>query len=73
MYFSDHAPPHFHAIYSDYEAEVSVASGNIIDGRLPRRAQALVTEWARLHRNELEQDWERAQAHQPLAPIAPLE
>jgi len=27
MFYSDHAPPHFHAIYGEYGAEIAVKSG----------------------------------------------
>lgn len=40
---------------------------------LPRRALALVLEWASLHRDELRADWELARAERPLVPVAPLE
>ena len=45
----------------------------LIEGRLPKRVVALVLEWAFEHRRELTDNWERAVAHQPLQPIAPLE
>jgi len=44
MYYRDHAPPHFHAIYGEYEAEVEIASAALLEGKLPRRAKALVRE-----------------------------
>lgn len=47
MYHNDHAPPHFHAIYQSHEALVSIESLEILRGSLPRRAFALVLEWAR--------------------------
>ena len=42
-------------------------------GGLPRRAHALVLEWATLHRNELRDDWERARTERPLVEIEGLE
>ncbi|MGH7165029.1 MAG: DUF4160 domain-containing protein [Nitrospiraceae bacterium] len=42
-------------------------------GDLPRRALALVLEWATLHRDELRQDWDLARKGQSLQSIAPLE
>jgi hypothetical protein len=45
MYLEDHNPPHFHAIYAGNEAFVSIATGEIIEGRLPRNAARLVKEW----------------------------
>lgn len=72
MYYADHAPPHFHARYGEHEAQVLIASGTLLEGSLPRRAQALVTEWCSLHQEELVENWQRAQRHEPLASIEPL-
>jgi hypothetical protein len=44
MYYRDHPPPHFHAIYGEFEALIDVASGAVIEGVLPRRANDLVAE-----------------------------
>lgn len=69
MYFSDHPPPHFHARYGDYQAQVDIATGSLLSGFLPRRAANLVAEWAGLHHAELEANWQRAVAEQPLASV----
>jgi hypothetical protein len=71
--YADHAPPHFHARYGEHEAVISIESLMVLEGALPRRALALVLEWATLHRTELEQDWDRARKGLPLAHIAPLD
>lgn len=73
MYFSDHAPPHFHAIYGRFDAEVEIATGDILKGRLPTRAERLVREWRQEYQAELEANWKLARARQPLRPIPPLE
>ena len=73
MYYRDHAPPHFHAIYAEHEGEIEIATANLLDGSLPRRVRSLVTEWALAHQDELQQNWDRARAGQPLDPIPPLE
>jgi len=73
MYFKDHAPPHFHAIYAEHEAEVEISTGEVLRGSLPRRVRRLVEEWADVHRLELQDDWARAQAGEELRPIEPLE
>ena len=44
MYYSDHAPPHFHAIYGQFEAEILIRSAAVLKGHLPRRALSLVRE-----------------------------
>lgn len=72
MYFGDHPPPHFHAKYGEHEAQFAIATGEILNGGLPRRARALVEEWAELHRAELMDDWERAIRQEPLHRIEPL-
>ena len=72
MYFDDHPPAHFHAKYGEYEAQVAIATGEILNGELPRRARALVEEWTELHRDELMDDWERAVRQEPLNRIEPL-
>jgi hypothetical protein len=73
MYYSDHAPPHFHAIYGSDEAVVGIRPFRLIAGKLPRRALGLVRAWARLHREELLVNWAAAREARPLEPIDPLE
>ena len=72
MYYKDHAPPHFHALYGEYEVTVDIASGQV-RGDMPRRALSLVLEWRALHVPELTLAWQRAAAHNPLPAIPPLE
>lgn len=72
MNFVDHPPPHFHATYGDEEAQVEIVSGNVLAGSLPRRAAALVKEWASLHREELEDNWLKRVKLLPLVKIDPL-
>ncbi len=73
MYYRDHAPPHFHAIYGEFEATFLITTGELADGRLPKRARSLVTEWAKMHRAELERNWENARSAEPLSPVEPLD
>jgi len=73
MYFRDHAPPHFHAIYGRYDAEIGISTGDILRGELPARARRLVREWSHEYQSELEQNWDLARSHQPLRQIPPLE
>jgi len=72
MYYRDHAPPHFHAVYGEYEATIVIATLSVLSGDLPGRALRLVTEWAQLHQAELEANWHSARARVPLASIEPL-
>lgn len=73
MYYRDHAPPHFHALYAEHEAEIEIATANLLDGGLPRRVRGLVTEWALAHQLELQRNWNLARTGQPLNPVPPLD
>jgi hypothetical protein len=71
MNYRDHAPPHFHAEYQDYEAIIEIANG-AVTGRMPRRALNLIWLWLDEHRDELDANWQLALDRRPLQPIDPL-
>ena len=73
MYFNDHAPPHFHVEYAEFKATVDIHMLTISSGKLPRRAQMLVLDWAELHKTELLEDWKLCMAKQQPRQIAPLQ
>ena len=73
MFWREHAPPHFHALYAEHEALIDIRTLEIIKGSLPKRALALVLEWAVQHRVELMEDWKLCQQKQLPKNIAPLE
>lgn len=73
MFYRDHAPPHFHAVYAEYEAIVGIDPIRVLEGHLPRRVQSMVFEWAAMHQEELRENWELARAGQPLRRIPPLD
>lgn len=73
MFWREHAPPHFHALYAEYEALIDIRTLEIIKGGLPKRALAMVLEWAVQHRTELMEDWNLCQQKQLPKSIAPLE
>ena len=72
MYVDDHAPPHFHAVYAEYEGVFAIKNLEMIKGKLPPRVVAFITEWAIIHKEELEREWELAMAKKPLFKIDPL-
>lgn len=72
MYYSDHAPPHFHVRYTHHRASFALDPLRLMDGSLPPRVLGLVVEWASLHAVELREDWERAAKAEPLKRIDPL-
>jgi hypothetical protein len=72
MFWNDHAPPHFHARYGEYEITVEIESG-VVEGKFPPRSLAHVIEWHRVNREELRLAWERCRRGEAPMPIAPLE
>jgi hypothetical protein len=72
MYRPGHPPPHFHARYGEHIAQIRLDTFEILAGSLPARALRLVREWASLHPAELADNWELAQALEPLVKIDPL-
>lgn len=73
MFWRDHAPPHFHALYAEYEAQIDIRALEIIEGKLPNRALVLVLEWAAQHRGALMEDWNLCEAMQRPNKIQPLD
>jgi hypothetical protein len=73
MYYKEHAPPHFHAIYAQYDTEIGIDPIRLIEGSLPRRVQSMVFEWAAMYQTELRENWDLARAGMPLRKIPPLE
>jgi hypothetical protein len=73
MFWNDHAPPHFHALYAEHEVIIDIKTLEVIRGFMPRRALALVLEWASEHRIELLEDWKLCELNQSPEKISPLE
>lgn len=73
LYYKDHAPPHFHAIYGEDEVAIEIATGNVMAGAIPKRAAQLVQEWLAQHQAELQVDWDLAVSGRPLNPVPPLD
>jgi hypothetical protein len=58
MFFGDHSPPHFHAIYGEHNALFDLRTLDVIEGDLPKRALKLVKEWAELYLDDLQNIWD---------------
>lgn len=60
MYLRDkeHNPPHIHAITQDFDAPFLIATGEIMEGEFPAKAKAMVVEFIRTYKKELEEMWE---------------
>ena len=72
MYWGDHLPGHFHARYQDFEAVFDL-EGELLEGAMPPRQRRIISGWAAIHQEELEQDWARAVSREELALIRGIE
>lgn len=52
-----HRTPHFHARYGGSRATISIESGEVLAGSLPRPQLRLIQAWVELRRIHLEADW----------------
>lgn len=68
---NEHPPPHFHAIYSGYEAIFNL-KGKLIEGKMPRSKIDLIKAWTVIHYDELVANWELAINGESIFKIEPL-
>ena len=73
VFYREHGRPHFHAVYGEFEAVIDMETGDVISGKLPKRALGLISEWQSAHTEELSESWELARQHKTLKKIPPLE
>lgn len=71
MYYDDHNPPHFHAIYNSFNASFTF-DGKILEGNFPKKELKLVEAWSIIHRKELEANWLLAKNCEKPYDIKPL-
>jgi len=72
MYFEDHNPPHFHVRYAKLDC-ACLLNGALYLGTLPTVKRAEIIEWALLHREELETNWQLCSERQLPNPIPGLD
>jgi Domain of unknown function (DUF4160) len=63
MFFNDHNPPHFKVVYAEFEANVLIENGDLLNGDLPISKLKLVQAWAEIHKIELLDMWESKNFH----------
>jgi hypothetical protein len=40
LYYNEHNPPHFHAKYGEFQAEIDIRTLQILNGEIPKRAKS---------------------------------
>ncbi len=68
LFFGDHPPPHFHAVYGEYNGLFNIETLEMIEGDLPQRARQMITEWGMQHQKELMEIWDK-QEFRKLSPL----
>lgn len=68
LFFGDHPPPHFHAVYGEHNALFNIETLEMIEGDLPPRAKKLILEWAAEYQAELSKMWQ-SQEFKKLPPL----
>jgi len=69
LFFGDHPPPHFHAVYGEHVGLFNIDTLEMIEGDLPTRAKRLVLEWAKANQAEMKLMWNQQEFHK----LPPLE
>jgi len=55
--FLDHNPPHFKVKFGEFEANILIESGALLNGDLPISKLKLVQAWSEIHKLELLDMW----------------
>jgi hypothetical protein len=62
IYPKDHLPPHLHAKFAEYEALISIVTGDVLEGSLPRAKQRAVQGWLAANREQVAYVWREVRA-----------
>ena len=68
FFVREHPPPHFHAVYGEYNGLIDIKTLEMIEGDLPNKARTLIKEWASNYQDELMKMWD-TKTLQKLAPL----
>lgn len=72
IYWSDHMPPHFHALYGNSEVLVAIEELEVLKGTMASKQLKMILGWAAFHQEELRENWELAGQQQETYTIEPL-
>jgi uncharacterized protein DUF4160 len=57
IYPKDHLPPHLHAKFAEHEAMISILTGDVLEGSLPRAKVKAVQDWLAARRGRVAYVW----------------
>lgn len=62
IYLKDHLPPHLHAHFAGKEVKLSIATGEVLSGSLPRAKLRTVQAWLAANRPQVAYIWREIRA-----------
>ena len=70
IYFNEgsHKVPHIHGIYSGKDASFELENGDLLEGSLGKKQDALVKAWILIHQDELIEIW-RTKVQKQIEPL----
>lgn len=57
LYPDEHPPPHFHAVFAEFAAQIRIAPPEVLRGSLPASKLKAVLSWAKENREGLMDAW----------------
>jgi len=65
LIFINYNPPHFEVKYNDFEANILIENGQILNGDMPASKLKLIAAWVEIHREELMFNFNESQKDSP--------
>lgn len=62
IFLNDHLPPHLHALFAGQEAKLSIATGEVLSGKLPRTKLNTIQTWLAANREQVAYIWREIRA-----------
>jgi hypothetical protein len=62
IYPKDHLPPHLHVKFAEHEAMISIATGDVLEGSIPRAKLRAVLDWLAANREQVAYVWREIRA-----------
>lgn len=73
MFHKEHNPPHFHAEYQGQRSVFDFNGKQMRGCMKSKTARKLIKKWALLHKEELAENWKKAEQKKQINKIAPLD
>ncbi len=58
FYADEHPPPHFHAVFAEFTAQIAIEDLRVLRGSLPPAKLMVVRAWAETRRDVLKRTWD---------------